>query len=149
MKRLKRLLSVKIARRMNQATSVPVPSIISEGTKVKGDIFSDGTIHVDGKVEGDVNCGQLIIGVRGSVSGSVSAGDLHLYGSLSGKAMVDSLFVAKTAKLTGDATHNSIAIEPGAYIDGHCIRSGSVEQNKSDLTLISANGTTGTSRKKA
>ena len=102
-----------------QSPSVPVPSIISENTQVKGDIISNGIIHIDGHVEGDVTCDELVIGVKGTVIGSVNVTNLHLYGVLQGKATVDKLFVSKTAKLLGDATHNSIANEAGAYIDGH------------------------------
>ena len=47
--------------------------------------------------------------------------------------------MAKSAKLIGDAAHNTIAIEPGAYIDGHCIRQGGAipaEAGKPDLMLV-------------
>lgn len=63
-----------------------------------------------------------MIGVKGNILGTVKAQSMFLYGTLQGKATADSLFIANTAKLIGDATHNTIAIEPGAYIDGHCIR---------------------------
>lgn len=141
MKNFKRLLFLKVARKVNRNNSkaVPVPTIISENTMVKGDIVSDGIIHIDGQVEGDIRCSELIIGIKGAVKGCVIAKDMQLYGALSGKAMVDTLFVSKNAKLIGDATHNSIAIEPGAYIDGHCMRSGApipAEQGVPDLMLV-------------
>ncbi|MBE6445215.1 MAG: polymer-forming cytoskeletal protein [Alphaproteobacteria bacterium] len=140
MKKFKRLLYVKLARRLSRSTTgAPVPSIVSENTRLRGDIISDGIIHVDGNVEGDISCEELIIGIKGSVTGSVHAGNLQLYGVLNGKASADNLFIAKSAKLIGDATHNTIAIEPGAYIDGHCMRMGSpipAEQGKPDLMLV-------------
>ncbi len=140
MKKLKRLLYIKLARRLSRSTTgAPVPSIVSENTRIKGDIISDGIIHVDGQVEGDISCEELIIGVKGSVSGSVTVVNLQLHGILSGRASADNLFIAKSAKLIGDATHNTIAIEPGAYIDGHCMRMGSpipAEQAKPDLMLV-------------
>lgn len=140
MKRLKRLIYLKLARRLSKSTTgAPVPSIVSENTKVKGDIISDGIIHVDGQVEGDIACDELVIGIKGSVSGAVTANNLQLYGILKGKALVDNLFVAKSAKLLGDAVHNTIAIEPGAYIDGHCLRQGGpipAEAAKPDLMLV-------------
>ena len=124
MKNLKRMLFLKVARKMNKnENAIPVPTIISANTHVKGDIISDGVLHIDGHVEGDVSCPELVIGVKGSVTGSVKSQTMNLYGTLRGKAHVNTLFVSKSAKLIGDATHNSIAIEPGAYIDGHCIRS--------------------------
>ena len=125
MKKLKRLIYLKLARRLSKSTTgAPVPSIVSENTKLTGNLSSEGIVHIDGQVKGDVSCEELIIGIKGSVNGSVTAKNLQLYGSLKGKAMVDNLFVAKSAKLLGDATHNTIAIEPGAYIDGHCLRQG-------------------------
>lgn len=140
MKKFKRLLFLKIARRLSKNdNSIPVPTIISENTKVNGDITSDGIIHIDGHVEGDICCSELVIGVKGSVTGCVTVQNMHLYGTLRGKAMADNLFVSKTAKLIGDATHNSIAIEPGAYIDGHCMRAGApipAEQGCADLMLV-------------
>ena len=140
MKKLKRLIYLKLARRLSKSTTgAPVPSIVSENTKIKGDILSDGIIHVDGQVEGDISCDELIIGIKGSVAGAVTANVLQLYGALKGKALVDNLFIAKSAKLIGDAAHNTIAIEPGAYIDGHCIRQGGpipAEAAKPDLMLV-------------
>lgn len=140
MKNLKRLFFLKIARRMSKNDSnLPVPTIIGSNSKIKGDIISDGILQIDGQVQGDVTCSELVIGVKGIVSGCVTVQNLQLYGTLKGKAIVDNLFVSKSAKLIGDAKHNSIAIEPGAYIDGHCIRAGSpipAEQGISDLMLV-------------
>ena len=131
---------MKLARRLSRSsTGAPVPSIISENAKLQGYIISEGIVHIDGHVEGDISCDELVIGVKGSVIGSVNANNLQLYGVLNGKAAVDTLFIAKTAKLIGDATHNTIAIEPGAYVDGRCMRVGApipAEQGKPDLMLV-------------
>jgi len=123
MKNLKRILYLKFARKVGHSTNdVPVPTIVSEGSNVKGNIISDGVVHIDGRVDGDVSCAELVIGLKGSVYGVIKTQTLHLYGTLQGKASVDKMFIAKTAKLVGEVAHNSIAIEPGAYIDGRCIR---------------------------
>lgn len=140
MKKMKRLLYLKLARRLSHGSNgAPVPSIISENTRVKGDIISDGIVHIDGQIEGDISCDELVIGLKGQVNGSVTANNIQLYGVLNGKVSAENLFIAKSAKLIGDATHNTIAIEPGAYIDGHCMRMGApipAEQAKPDLMLV-------------
>ena len=141
MKKLRKLIFLKMARRLERSNveGASVPTIISDNTKINGDIISEGVVHIDGSVEGDISCNELIIGIKGSVTGSVTANSLQLFGTLNGKASVDSLFVAKTAKLIGDATHNTIAIEPGAYVDGRCMRNGApipAEQAKPDLMLV-------------
>jgi len=71
----------------------------------------------------------------------VTVTKLQLYGVLNGRVRADNLFIAKSARLIGDATHNTIAIEPGAYVDGHCMRIGTpipAEQGKPDLMLVDA-----------
>ena len=114
MKRLKRLLYVKLARRLSRSTTgAPVPTIVSENSSITGDILSDGIIHIDGRIDGNITCNELVIGVKGTVSGSVKVDNLQLFGVLKGKADANTLFIAKSAKLLGDATHNTIAIEPG------------------------------------
>lgn len=142
MKKLKKMIYLKFARSMNKNNSdSPVPTIISENTKVIGDVISSATLHIDGHVEGDITCDELIIGVRGTVEGSVTAKTLQLYGTLSGKAAAEKIFIAKSAKLLGDATHSSIAIEPGAYIDGRCMRVGDpipAEAAQPDLMITDA-----------
>lgn len=145
MKKLKKLIYLKFARSLNKNISdVPVPTIISENTHVNGDIISNAVLHIDGRVEGDITCEELVIGVKGSVEGSVSVRVLQLYGTLNGKASADKIFIAKSAKLIGDATHTSIAIEPGAYIDGRCLRIGDpipAEAAKPELQITDASKT--------
>lgn len=121
MKNWRRMMYLKIAK-MSRGSNTPVPSIISIGTKIKGNILGGDIIHIDGRLEGNVCCNELIIGVKGQVIGQVKAQTLSLYGSLHGTAEVENLFVAGTAHLVGDAVHASIAIEPGAYIEGRCVR---------------------------
>ena len=123
MKKLKKMMYLKMARAFGRSNnSRQVPTIIGETTKVSGDINSNGILHVDGYIEGDIDCEELVIGNKGNIIGTVKAQSMYLYGTLQGKAIADNLFIAKTAKIIGDVTHNTIAIEPGAYIDGHCIR---------------------------
>lgn len=139
MKKLRRVLYLKVARFLGRGKNgVSVPAIISESTVVKGNITSTGILHVDGTIDGDISCEELIIGVKGSVTGTVKAQNMHLYGSLHGKAIVDSLFIAQSAHLLGDASHNTIAIEPGAYIEGRCIKAKPSLRVVSDSTSMKA-----------
>lgn len=151
MKKIKKLIYLKLARKMNTNTAqaASVPSIISENTQVQGDIISSGIVHIDGQIEGDISCEELVIGIKGVVKGAVTAKNVNLYGCLNGKASAENLFIAKTAKLIGDACHVTIAIEPGAYIDGHCVRQGApipAEQGAPSL-MIADNSSGGKSKK--
>ncbi|WP_246135564.1 bactofilin family protein [Pararhodospirillum oryzae] len=100
-----------------------MPSIISADLTVTGDLSSAGEIQIDGRVEGDIRCASLIIGISGSVTGEIRAERLRMHGSISGQVYAKSVFLASTARMTGDITHESLAIEPGAFMEGHCRRS--------------------------
>lgn len=121
MKKFRRMLYLKIAR-MGRGSNSPVPSIISFGTKIKGNILGGDVIHIDGRMEGNIICEELIIGTKGQVVGQVRAKTLSLYGVLQGSVEAENIFIASNARLYGDALHQTIAIEPGAYVEGRCVR---------------------------
>lgn len=120
MSSLRRLIYLKIAR-MSRGSSTPVPSIISYDTKIKGDILGGDTIHIDGKLEGNILCNEVIIGTRGYILGDIRAKKLSVYGTVNGTIDTEELFVANNARLVGNSYYNKIALEPGAYVEGNCI----------------------------
>ena len=119
MRKLRRILFLKLARLMRGEKNV-VPCIISAGTKIVGNILDGDIIHIDGKLEGDVCCKELIIGPTGSVNGKIQAKNLELFGELNGTLSVENLSIASTARFIGDSVYKTIAIEPGAVLIGSC-----------------------------
>ena len=97
-----------------------MPCIISAGTKIAGNITDGDVIHIDGHIEGDVVCKELVIGAEGRVNGMVEAKSVELYGELNGTLKAENLFIAGTAKFIGDSVYKTIAIEPGAILVGKC-----------------------------
>ena len=117
MKKLRRIVYLKIARLMGRGKNGNVvPTIIAENSSLKGDVVSAGTLHVDGNIDGDVNCDELIVGLKGTINGSVNAQSIYLYGSLNGEVCTDSFFIAQTAHLVGDIKHNSIKAESSKVV---------------------------------
>lgn len=105
-----------------ETPSKAVPSIISSDLTITGDLVSGGEIQIDGTVEGDISCKALIIGVQGSVTGEVEADSVRLHGQVNGQLRAKTVYLAATARMVGDITHESLAIEPGAFMEGHCRR---------------------------
>ena len=108
--------------RAEAATIKAVPSIISADLVLDGNIVSNGEVQVDGTVNGNIQCKALIVGVRGSVAGEVVAQTVRMHGSINGMIRAKSVFLASTARMSGDVKHESLAIEPGAHMEGHCKR---------------------------
>lgn len=114
----------KAQTRDNRAdtTGKSVPSIISSDLSITGDLASSGEIQVDGSIDGDIHCKSLIIGVSGSVTGEIEADSIRLHGKISGQVRAKTVYLAATARMVGDIWHESLAIEPGAFMEGHCRR---------------------------
>ena len=119
MRKFKRMLFIKLARMMRGEKNI-VPCIISAGTKINGNITDGEIIHIDGKLEGNISCKELIVGAGGFIKGDVVAKSVELFGELNGAIKAESLFIAGSAKFIGDAVYKTIAIEPGAVLVGKC-----------------------------
>lgn len=119
MRKFRRVMFLKFARMFRGEKNI-VPCIISTGTKITGNITDGDVIHVDGCLEGDVVCNELVLGATGVIVGNVRAHTVEVYGELTGSIKAESLFIASTAKFVGDSTYKTIAIEPGARLEGKC-----------------------------
>ena len=52
----------------------------------------------------------------------VNSDTVRVCGTVEGEVKASSVILTKTARVIGDVLHDSLAIEAGAYIDGHCRR---------------------------
>ena len=61
-----------------------VPSIIGEDLMITGNVTSKGEIQVDGEIQGDVQCGSLLLGDKSQITGCVLAEDVVVRGRVLG-----------------------------------------------------------------
>lgn len=108
------------ARRSDRPRQDTVPSLIGAGLTVKGNLESAGEIQVDGDVEGDVRGKNVVIGEGAVVKGSVLGDSVTVAGTIEGRVEAMTVIIQNTARLTGDIIHQSLQIDSGAYVDGHC-----------------------------
>lgn len=99
------------------------PSILSADLTIVGSISSEGEVQLDGNVEGDVRAGSLTIGEEASVKGEVIAESVVVRGRIEGSLRARQVQLASTARIEGDIVHSTLAVESGAFFDGHCRRS--------------------------
>ena len=97
-------------------------NLIGKGTKITGDIVSDGDIRIDGELTGNLQCsGRMVIGISGKVNGEVSCKNADVSGYIKGKMLVDQLLSLKSScKVYGEVQTGKISIEPGAIFSGSC-----------------------------
>lgn len=97
-------------------------NIIGSGTKVHGDLVSDGDIRVDGIIEGHVTVKQrLVLGEQAVITGDIEARDATIAGLLKGNIRVElTLLLKASSKIEGDIVTDKIIIESGAQFNGRC-----------------------------
>lgn len=78
-------------------------SVVDEHLTIHGDIETDGTVRVDGRVEGALHrADTLIVGAHGAVHGDVEAREVAVAGTIHGNVRAS----------------GRIEIEPGAAVEG-------------------------------
>ncbi len=109
-----------MAKTMETETS-PI-NIITDGTRIKGDIIASGDFRLDGILEGNIQLnGKLVIGDSGVVNGNVLCQNANIIGTVNGNLSVKELLSLHTsARVRGDILINKLSIEPGAVFSGKC-----------------------------
>lgn len=111
-----------------RATAGGVPSIISADMTIHGDFASNGDLQIEGQVFGKIEVSHLVIAKTGKVEGSITAKAVGISGALKGSVKAGAVSLSATARVDGDIHYETLAIETGAQIEGHCKRSTGVSQ---------------------
>ena len=95
-------------------------SIIAAGMRIIGDVETNGTIKIDGRVEGSVlGARQVMLGRNGAVHGNLHAGEVVIGGVVDGAIVAnDRLELQGSAVVNGDIDTKSIVVLEGARING-------------------------------
>jgi len=101
------------------ARTAELPSIIAFGLRIVGHVASAGVVHIEGEVDGDIECAELTIGSGGRVDGDVTAATVHVFGKMSGTIRARTVHIAAGAIVAGEVIHETLTVEPGAYLDGY------------------------------
>ena len=97
-----------------------VISIIGPGMKVVGDCQTDGTVRVEGSVEGSISAGKaVVIGKQGLVTGDIVTQDAVVAGRVQGTLVAESrLELQATCRIEGEIHTRRMQLEEGAVLNG-------------------------------
>lgn len=108
-------------------------NIIAQGTKIVGDLNSEGDFRIDGMIEGNIKTsGKVVVGKAGLVKGTLQGTDAYFEGKFSGKLALSGTLTLKTsAHIEGEVVVGKLSVEPGATFNVTCVMKGAVkEMNK-------------------
>jgi cytoskeletal protein CcmA (bactofilin family) len=100
--------------------SSPMETLIGAGTVFEGDILSDRSIAIEGRVKGRIVAkGDLVIGSEAVVEAEIATENIEVYGQVMGNIRAGGrLEVGATGGITGDVTAKVLAIKEGGNVNG-------------------------------
>ena len=105
-------------------------NVIGSGTKIVGDLMSQGDFRIDGTLEGSLKTdGKVIIGKDGFIKGDIVCTNAEVEGRFTGEFLVtDTLTAKSTSNITGSVNVGQISTEPGATFNATCNMKGAVKE---------------------
>ena len=118
--------------RENNVINLQVINLVATGTKITGDLLSDGDIRIDGEWMGNLESnGRLVIGASGKVEGEIRCKTCEISGTQKGKLFITDLLSLKaSSNVSGDMVTGKLSIEPGAYFMGTCTMGDEISTNE-------------------
>lgn len=104
----------------NGTSPEAVISIIGPGMKVVGNCETDGTIRIEGHIQGSVHAGKaVVVGKDGLVDGDIKTQDAVISGRVVGTLVAESrLELQATCRIEGDVRARRMQLEEGAVLNG-------------------------------
>lgn len=95
-------------------------TLIGEGTVFEGKIKSEASIRIEGRLEGDIECGgDVTVGEKGSARSHIRARHVIVAGSVTGNVSASGkLTIKATGQLYGNLSAQELSIEPGGIFQG-------------------------------
>ncbi|MBT3350621.1 MAG: polymer-forming cytoskeletal protein [Nitrospinaceae bacterium] len=115
-----------------------IRAFLGEGTEFKGVISFEGTVRVDGVLEGEVITEDtFIIGAAAKISANIQAGVVIVMGEVEGRIEAkEKCEIRIGSHVKGEVFTPSIYIEEGAVFEGECHMTG--EESQVEGRLASA-----------
>ena len=97
-------------------------TVLGEFTSFSGNVDTEGSIKILGKVDGDIKAGgDVYIESTSSVAGSIYGSNVYVSGKVKGNIMAKGiLHLQSQARLFGDIEVSSIVTDEGAIFQGGC-----------------------------
>lgn len=97
--------------------------VLGPNSIVKGDMESEGSIRIDGKVIGNITTlGNVIVSENAYVNGNITSASAEIYGVCEGNVQVKGkLNIHHNATLIGDVIAKSFNTKEGASFKGNCV----------------------------
>ncbi|WP_338764263.1 polymer-forming cytoskeletal protein [Bernardetia sp. ABR2-2B] len=124
------------------SSEVEANNIIGKGTKIIGDLITQGNIRIDGEINGNITSkSKVALGSGSNLKGNLASSNAEIEGEVTGNIFIAELLILKAnAVINGDVSALRMITEPGAKINGQC-KVGEAPKATTSLSNSALNGT--------
>lgn len=105
---------------MEANVNTATQSVIAPEMEVIGTLKTSGPLRIEGRVEGEINCGgDVVIGKGATIKGNLSVNSISVAGTVNGNIVAkDRIEMKSTARVNGDIKARRLAVEDGVTFIG-------------------------------
>ena len=95
-------------------------SVIAADVEITGTIKTASSVRIDGKLEGELNCGgDAIVGKDAKIKGNLTVTSASIEGTINGNVTAkDRIEMKSSARVTGDIRAKRLSVEDGVTFVG-------------------------------
>lgn len=95
-------------------------SLVGPGMEIVGEVKCDGTVRIEGRVEGSIEASKsVVIGRDGNVAGDITTRDILIAGSVAGTVTGEArVELQDTCHVEGNVHSPRIKLDEGGQVDG-------------------------------
>ena len=129
-----------------------IQASLGKGSRVEGKLSFEGSVRIDGQVEGDINAQDtVVIGKNAEVTAQIHANTVVVEGRVNGDVTArQRIELRAPAKLFGNLVTPSLVIHEGAVFEGHCTMGGAegrADRSDKKVALFPKEDRTATARR--
>jgi cytoskeletal protein CcmA (bactofilin family) len=105
----------------NAGSAGVADSVIGKDMTIEGQTITvrcKGSLRVNGMIEADLHCTELIVGEQAIIRGSIAADKVRVLGQVHGAILGANVVLHPSAQVEGDIHSHALTIEQGASFDG-------------------------------
>jgi cytoskeletal protein CcmA (bactofilin family) len=94
---------------------------LDRGSKISGQLHFEGTVRIDGNLDGEVDGKEITIGESAVATAQIRADSIVVSGKVKGDiTATQRIELRPTAKVIGNLTAPKLIVHEGAVLEGHC-----------------------------
>lgn len=108
--------------REREILDTKISGLIDQGTELKGDLTFKGSFRIEGNFKGTIHSDSiLIIGERGKVEADINVGQVIINGEIRGNIQgADRVEIHAKGRVFGTIQTPKLIVEEGAYLEANC-----------------------------